>query len=303
VHLERGDLEAARAHLEAATELGEVLGLPQYPYRSRVARGRLRQAEGAMGEAEVLLDEAEQMYVPDYFPPWRPVAAVRARLWLAEGKVDDVLTWASRSGLDVADDPAYLREYEHLTLARALLATRPTGASAAEVAGLLDRLLTAAEADGRTRAVIEVLLLQALAAQAAGDGTTSLARLGRALELAEPEGFVRLFLDEGEPAVSLLQAAAKRGIHTTYVRRLLASGVHVPTPAGQPLVDPLSDRELEVLRLLGTELDGPEIARRLVVSLNTVRTHTKNIYAKLGVNSRRAAVRRAQELGLLTQPH
>jgi LuxR family transcriptional regulator, maltose regulon positive regulatory protein len=301
IHLEYGDLESARAHLETATELGEELGLPQYPYRSRVARGRLRQAEGDMGEAQNLLDEAEQLYVPDYFPPWRPVAAVRARLWLAEGKVDDVLAWASRSGLDVTDEPAYLREYEHLTLARALLAARPTGGSAAEAAGLLGRLLTAAEADGRTRALIEVLLLQALAAQAAGDGTTSLARLGRALELAEPEGFIRLFLDEGGPAVSLLQSAAKRGIHTTYVRRLLASGA--PVPAGQPLVDPLSDRELEVLRLLGTELDGPEIARRLVVSLNTVRTHTKNIYAKLGVNSRRAAVRRAQELGLLTQSH
>jgi LuxR family maltose regulon positive regulatory protein len=118
--------------------------------------------------------------------------------------------------------------------------------------------------------------------------------------LAEPEGYVRIFADEGPPVASLLRAVAKQGTAPSYVRRLLAATnkAQDSTPANNGLIEPLSARELDVLRLLGTDLDGPEIARNLVVSLNTVRTHTRNIYAKLGVNNRRAAVRRAQELDL-----
>ena len=126
--------------------------------------------------------------------------------------------------------------------------------------------------------------------------------LERALTLAEPEGYVRVFVDEGAPMTALLEAAAS----TTCPWRTSAAAGRVgeagdPRPTAQGLVDPLSERELDVLRLLGTDLGGPEIAGELVVSLNTVRTHTKNIYAKLGVNNRRAAVRRAEELGLLTR--
>jgi LuxR family maltose regulon positive regulatory protein len=120
------------------------------------------------------------------------------------------------------------------------------------------------------------------------------------LTLAEPEGYVRMFVDEGPPMAHLLEAAAKHGIAPDYVRQLL-SALGKPedrTPVKQALIEPLSERELEVLRLLRTDLDGPEIARELVVSLNTMRTHTKNIYSKLGVDNRRAAVRRAEELHL-----
>ncbi|MBI4943905.1 MAG: helix-turn-helix transcriptional regulator, partial [Actinobacteria bacterium] len=135
-----------------------------------------------------------------------------------------------------------------------------------------------------------------------GDRRGALAPLGRALALAGPEGYVRLFLDEGPPLAALLRAAAEHGPGSGYAVHLLAAGgADAPrTPARQGLVEPLSDRERDVLRLLATELSGPEIAAELVVSLNTVRTHTKSIYAKLGVNSRRAAVRRGQELDLLS---
>jgi LuxR family maltose regulon positive regulatory protein len=144
-------------------------------------------------------------------------------------------------------------------------------------------------------------VLQALAEGRSGTGAEALAPLARALKLAEPEGYVRLFVDEGPRLEPLLHAAVQQGISGGYARRLLAAfGSPAESPAAQPLVDPLSERELDVLRLLTTELSGPEIARELVVSLHTVRTHTKNIYAKLAVNSRRAAVRRADELGLLT---
>ena len=164
----------------------------------------------------------------------------------------------------------------------------------------MERLLRAAEEGARAGSVIEILVLRALAHQALGDIPAALACLERALTLAEPEGYVRIFVDEGPPMASLLRAAAKQGIAPGYVRRLLAavSTTEDSTPASQGLIEPLSERELDVLRLLGTDLDGPDIARELIVSLNTVRTHTKNIYAKLGVNNRRAAVRRAAELGL-----
>jgi len=143
-------------------------------------------------------------------------------------------------------------------------------------------------------------VLQALAHQTQGDIPAALTSLQRAVTLAEPEGYVRIFVDEGPPMASLLRAAAKQGTARNYVRRLLAAvnKTQDSTPVEQGLIEPLSERELDVLRLLGTDLDGPDIARELIVSLSTMRTHTRNIYAKLGVNNRRAAVRRAQELDL-----
>jgi LuxR family maltose regulon positive regulatory protein len=143
--------------------------------------------------------------------------------------------------------------------------------------------------------VIEILVLQALARHARGDTPGALAALERGLALAEPEGYVRVFLNEGPPMVALLRAIAKRKPSWTYVRRLAGDQPRRPAPG---LVEPLSERERQVLRLLATDLDGPDIARELAVSLNTLRTHTRNIYAKLGVNNRRAAVRQARELHL-----
>jgi LuxR family maltose regulon positive regulatory protein len=165
---------------------------------------------------------------------------------------------------------------------------------------LLKRLLRAAEAGNRMGSYIEILIVQALAQAAQGKLAGALAPLGQALSLAEPQGYIRSFADEGAVMKDLLQAAADRGIAPLYVRRLLAAfdGAEYAPSIAEPLIEPLSDRELEVLRLLGTELSGPEIARELIVSLNTLRTHTKNIYGKLGVSNRRAALRRAAELGL-----
>jgi LuxR family maltose regulon positive regulatory protein len=150
--------------------------------------------------------------------------------------------------------------------------------------------------------VIEILVLQALAHQARGDIPAALGPLQRALMLAEPEGYVRTFVDEGPPIEVLLEAARKHGATASYVRRLLSAfgKTEERIPVNHALIEPLSERELDVLRLLGTDLNGPDIARQLMVSLNTLRTHTKNIYDKLGVNNRRAAVRRAAELDLLS---
>jgi LuxR family maltose regulon positive regulatory protein len=301
---ERDDLRAAIQFLLRSQELGEHAGLPQNRYRWRVAMARVREAEGDLGGALGLLNEAERCYVSDFFPNVRPVPAVKARVWIAQGRLGEALGWAREQGLSVDDDLSYLREFEHITLAKLLLA-RHAGEcaerSAHEAAPLLERLLLAAEAGGRTGRVIEILVLRALAHQALGDIPAALGSLDRAVTLAEPEGYVRVFADEGPPIVPLLRAAAKQGTKQNYARRLLAaaSGIEHNGPTEQALIDPLSERELDVLRLLASELDGPAIARELMVSLNTMRTHTKNIYAKLAVTNRRAAVRRGAELGLL----
>jgi LuxR family maltose regulon positive regulatory protein len=292
---ERGDLPAAEEHLRRAHELGDHLGMPRYPHRWRIADARAREATGDLAGAVTLLDEAEQVYDGDFSPDVRPVAALRARVWLRQGRTDLALAWAAERRLSPTDDLDYLHEHEHVTLARILLA-RGDGA----VGDLLERLLAAAEHGGRGGTVLEVLVLSALAAQQRGDPDRAVRHTARALELAEPEGYVRLFTDEGPAMAALLRRAAARGAAPAYVARLLATDAPPDRArATGELVDPLSERELDVLRLLASELSGPEIARHLVVSLNTVRTHTKNIYAKLGVGSRRAAVRRADELGLL----
>ena len=300
---ERDDLDAARQLLAQSAELGEHMGLPQNPYRWRVAMAGVREVEGDVDGALELLDEAERVYEGDFSPNVRPVPAIRARVWAAHGRVDDALGWVRQQGLSADDELSYLREFEHITLARVLLAAYPQASAGSpdKVADLLDGLLDAADEGRRTGSVIEILVLQALVLQVRGDVPAALVPLERALTLAEPEDYVRRFVDEGAPMVALLEAAAGRGITPRYVRRLLAASGRPETAApttAQDLVEPLSQRELDVLRLLGTDLGGPDIARELVVSLHTVRTHTKNIYAKLGVNNRRAAVRRAAELDL-----
>jgi LuxR family maltose regulon positive regulatory protein len=301
---ERGDLEGAREQLRAAEALGEHAGLPQNRHRRRMTTARLLQAQGQTAAALPLLDEAEALYTPDFFPEVQPIAALRARLLLASGRVTEARDSLRARRLDPDDPLDYLHEYAHVTLARLLLAEADDAESVARGLRLLDRLLAAAQAGGRRGVEIEVLVLRALAAQRAGHTVDALEGLVRAVALAEPEGYLRVFADEGEPLAHLVAALAKRSGATRYLRRLQAAAgaaASVP-PAADGLVDPLSERELEVLRLLATDLSGPDIARHLVVSLNTVRTHTKNIYAKLGATSRREAVRRAGELGLLGSP-
>jgi len=297
---EWNDLDAAREHLLASRELGEHAGFPQHPHRSRIAMARVREAEGDLAGALDLLEEAEALYNGDFSPNVRPLSALKARVRLAHGDVDHALAWARERDLSVEDDLSYVREFEHITLARVLNARHATGRderSRHEATQLLERLLAAAEEGQRTGSVIEILVLQALAQQARGDIP---AALEQAMTLAEPEGYVRAFLDQGPPMTTLLRAAAQQGVAREYARHVLASDSSTArrAPVQRRLVEPLSERELDVLRLLRTDLSGPDIARELMVSLNTMRTHTKNIYTKLGVNNRRAAVRRAEELDL-----
>jgi LuxR family maltose regulon positive regulatory protein len=312
---ERGDLHTATQYLLRSQELGEHIGLPQNPYRWRVAMARVREAQGDLAGALTLLDDAQRVYLGDFLPNVRPVPAQRARVLAAQGRWGEALDWAREQGLSAEDNLTYMQEFAHITFARLLLTRYVSDGdegSLNDASRLLGRLQSAAVAGGRTGSVIEILVLQSLTHQAAGDTPRALTPLVEALTLAEPEGYVRIFVRAGPPMKSLLTAAISKRAGWDYVRRLLAAyadddGTASTTTPGEPaprrsqsLVEPLSERELDVLRLLATDLDGPDIARRLFVSVNTMRTHTRSIYAKLEVNSRRAAVSRAEELGLLS---
>ncbi|WP_211270527.1 LuxR C-terminal-related transcriptional regulator [Paenibacillus jilunlii] len=300
---EHNDLPAASQHLLRSKEHNENIRFPQNRYRWCVAMARIREAEGELEDALTLLNEAERLFKKDFFPNVRPIAALKTRVWVALGWLDEAFDWVLEQNLSAKDDLSYLREFEHITLARVLLARYKNERAdrwLLEVMELLERLLQAAEEGKRQGSVIEILVVQALAHHTAGSSAAALVTLERVLKLAEPEGYVRIFVDEGPAMAALLGAALKQGIAPSYVRYLLSAFNEAKerTPVKDVVIEQLSERELDVLRLLKTELSGPDIARELKVSLNTLRTHTKNIYDKLEVNNRRAAVRRAEELHL-----
>ena len=313
---ELDDFASAEGHLETARVLGERGSITENRHRWFVAMAQVRAGRGDYDAATQLLDQADALYRSGFYVDIRPIAAMKARLQIARGDLSSPAGWVADRGLTVDDDPDYLREYEHLTLARLLLAENAD----APVLGLLDRLHAAATDMERGGSVLEVRVLQALAHHAHGDLPAALAALGPALvEPPEPESYVRLYLDEGAPMLTLLNHAARaadtgdeygeavqRRAHRL-LERATQPRVAMPHASGrgddaepaQSLVDPLSQRELEVLRLLDSELTGPEIARELYVTLNTLRTHTKRIFTKLDAKTRAAAVRRAHERGLL----
>jgi len=299
---QRGRLDEAQAHLDAGRSLGDELAFPREPYRWRIVRARILQARGDIEAALPLLEDAERLYLSEFSPDIHPVSAIRARMLIAHGRSGEARAWAQRAGLSPTDELTYVREYEHTTLARLLVAEAADGGPGTLPASLalLERLLTAAEQGRRDGSRLEILVVQALARHAAGDAVGAFAALDAAIELGEAEGYVRVFLDEGPSMTRLLKAAEKRSKAPGYLHELVGASTGTePSSASQGLVEPLSEREMEVLRLLRSDLDGPGMARELVVSLNTLRTHTKNIYAKLGVGSRRAAVRRAEEIDLI----
>lgn len=301
IYREQGNPDAARQQMARSEELGEKAALGDWPFRLRRAQAQVKVDEGDLDGALALLDEAARLYYPTPVPDVRPIGALKARVWLAQGRLAEAAGWARGRDLSVDDELTYLNEFEHIVLAQILAAQNQSGPAVA----LLEHLLQAAASGERTGSAIEILVSLALAYQDQDDIPAALAALARALNLAEPEGYMRVFVGQGDPMRMLLDEAAAAGIAPVYVGRLLAAfgepevNGSVHQPLNQPLVEPLSDRELDVLQRLGSELSGPEIAETLMISLNTLRTHTKNIYSKLGVNSRRAAVSRAQELGLL----
>jgi LuxR family maltose regulon positive regulatory protein len=305
IHRQRGDDTLAAHHLKRAAELGLHTTLADWQYRWHVAQAQLKETAGDLESALALLDEAKRVYIQTVVPDLRPIAALKAHIYLKQGQPDKSRAWAVERGLSLADEVSYLHEFEHLTLARLEIANPLVNA-------LLARLLQAAEAQKRRGSALDILLVQALVHEAQGNRPQALDALEHTLALAEPEGYVRIFVDEGEAMRLLIEKQSRNRDHplSDYVDKLLAAftqPVAAPKMAApksaiihqkSDMIEPLSERELEVLKLLRSELSGPEIAQQLIVSLHTLRTHTNNIYNKLGVNNRRAAVRRAEELDL-----
>ncbi len=225
--------------------------------------------------------------------------AFQAEIALRTGQISKAAQWANR--LDSI--PPFVLIYKfyspHLTLAKIWLA-QDTPNSRARAADLLDQLKTFLESVHNTRFLIEVLALQAQLAKTNGDEVSALKILKQAVKLAQLGGFIRLFVDLGSPIVKLLQQLHNQGIAQDYVRQILAAAQAGQTPVIQEsLIEPLTEREKEVLALLSQRLSNKEIALQLVISPGTVRQHTHNIYRKLEVNGRRQAAARATELGIL----
>ena len=306
LHREQGDLEAAAQDLLTGKMLGEQIELPDWQHRWYIAQAQLKETLGDLDSALDLLGKAERCYVRTPVPNVHPIAAIKARIWVAQGRMAKVLSWAREQSLSVDDDLSYLREFEHVTLVRVLVARYKSDQidnSIHEAIRLLERLLEAAEEGGRMGSVIEILALQALAFEARGDIPSALVSLERALTFAEPEGYVRIFVDEGLPMAKLLHEAADQSIEPDYARKLLAAfkpNVQSDTGASpQPLVEPLSERELEVLLLVAQGLINREIGERLFLALDTVKGHNRRIYGKLGVKNRAQAVNKAISLKII----
>ena len=308
---EMGDDKAAEQHLQKSLELATLHRSVDWSYRKCIAQARLKESAGDLDAAIELLDEAKSFYIKTLMPHTRPLDAIKARIYLKQGRLSKAEEWVNKQGLSVDDELLYFREFEHITLARVLLAEYQNNQDEyiiLKALKLLERLLKAAEDGKRLGSVLQILITQVLVYQLQGDTSKAYAVLERALTLAQPEGYFRIFVDEGEPLRSLL-SGFRRSIEkksrdnnhelSNYVDKLLSISTQPKRTQNSELVESLSQRELEILRLLQTELSAPEIARELVVAVSTVRTHTKSIFSKLGVNNRRAAVKRAAELNLI----
>ena len=322
-HLSRewNELDQAARYMQQAITLGEQAGQEIYMSPVYLVSAQVHWTRGEVREALAALDKAEQAAVLlGHRRATERARAFRARLELGQGNLAQAERWSEEAGIAVSDEPVYERETDYLMLARLRMAQHRNE----EAVELLERLLAADEAAGRTGNVIAVLALQALASWQRGNAEQAMRVLGRLLVLAEPEGYVCVFVDEGPSMQALLatwlspplQQQDSRGTHPSagYVRQLLAAfppseaqsdksgedtGRAETAPSRSPLLEPLTAREQAVLELLAAGLSNAEIAARLIVTVGTVKTHIKGIYGKLGVHSRTQAIIRAREIGLL----
>lgn len=285
IHYQWNDLAAAERYGQQGFVLARQLENVDTPAACGILLARVKLAQGDVAGALATLAEADRFVQQYHFDHWlESITAVRIQLLLHQNNLTAAAQLAQTHQFPISQARVYLAQ------------GKPDAALTA-----LEPVHQQAQAQSWVDKQLEVAVLQALAYQDQGDITQAVQALSEALSLATPGGFVRIFVDEGVAMAALLREVGKQGLFPTYVQQLLAAfdGGEGQTAVSQPLPDPLSERELEVLKLLATDMSGPEIARHLMVSLNTMRTHTKSIYSKLGVGSRRTAVRRAEELQLV----
>jgi LuxR family transcriptional regulator, maltose regulon positive regulatory protein len=312
---EQNRLDEALRHATEGVAMCRQLAYGQWLGTGLAILAWTRQAQGDQAGALAAIREAEQAVpsrevVADLI---FPVAVQRARLLLAHGHLPEAARWVGDRGLAAEDEPSYAREREYLVLARVLLAQQ----APRRAVGLLERLRDLAATQQRTGSVIEIAALQALALDAAGDEQGALDALAEALTLAAPEGWLRVFVDEGAPMAALLgrlvvaehprRVGSDGGVPRDHLGRLLEAfneaGTSLRARAAGPvvagLVEPLTDREVEVLALLAAGASNRQIADELVVTVETVKKHVSHILEKLGAANRTQAVARARRLGLL----
>ncbi len=295
---EWNELDEAAAHVERGLALCKPWGNQDMLAIGLAVKARLSAVQGDADHARQDMQSTHQLVREYRLAPTHSnwVKSVLAQLWLAQGEVGRVVDLVAESGLTDDAEISYLREPEFIVLLRLHLAQGDHDAALR----LAQRLLPQAEAGGRNGRIIELLALQALALQGRGETEPALARLGRALSLARPEGYVRTFLDEGEGLARLLYLARTRDVEGGYAAKLLAAGREgARGPAPQLLPHSLTTRELEVLKLIDGGRSNQDIAAQLYISLATVKRHISNIYTKLDARGRTQALARSRELGLL----
>jgi len=318
---EMGDDEAAAQNIQRSLVLGERSTMLDWPYRKYLAQARLKESAGELEAAIDLLDEAKRFYIKTLIPYTRPVEAIKTRIYLKQGRLSNAEEWVNEQKLSVDDELIYLREFEHIILARVLLAEFQNNGDEGAILkamSLLERLLNAAEGAKRMGSVLEVLVTQALVYQVHGNSSRAFSSLERALSLAQPEGYVRIFVDEGNPMRLQIEDyrlriskqsgpfdEALRNRIIPYVEKLLICfedsqpATNIQQSKIDNLLGPLSPRELEILRLIAQGLSNREISERLFLALSSVKGHNQLIFSKLQVQSRTEAVARARDLGLL----
>ncbi|MCB0211464.1 MAG: AAA family ATPase [Anaerolineae bacterium] len=298
LYREQNALTPAAEYLHKGIALGQTGGHPHILIAGYVWLAWLHQTQGDVNGSQEAIRAAlqiEQQYAVSRFWPLPSAECYQARLWIAQGDLTAANRWVQAQRWSRADTPiAYLDEAAYLTLARLQIAEENFESAEAS----LRRLSQAAVAAKRNGSLIEILILQAITFTARKRSREALSALMQALDLAEPEAFVRIFLDEGRPMIDLLRQAVAQGVHTTYTLPLL-NALGEATTAAQPLVEPLSEREMEVLRRVAAGYSNKEIAEELIVTISTVKRHISNIYGKLEAGSRTQAVVKARELKLL----
>jgi LuxR family maltose regulon positive regulatory protein len=299
---EGNEVAAAWEHLSRGLESAEVGGDVRAMIAGYVIAGRLKLTKGEVAAATEYLEWARPLLEDALFPDWiARFDRLQLELWLTQDRLRAAVNWADAM-LQGDELKGRVESAEaHLAIARVLI-VKGDASSLVQALTLLKRLLQSAEADGRTAIIIEALALQALAEWQRGEQPEAMTALERALRTAEPEGYVRLFADLGLPLARLLQEARSRAVMPSYVANLLTAigcDLAISAPTGAALPEPLSPREQEILELIAAGLTNPEIAVKLVISPETVKKHTGNIYGKLSVHGRTEAVARARALDLL----
>lgn len=300
---ELNQMDDAVYHATRGVELAENHGDIALLGWSYICLVRVLFSIGRFADAQEIIERLEKANQQFDIPPWiaSPISAWQVRLYLAQGELDTASAWAETSQLETHQAPHYIREKEGLVLARVLMAQERLD----EAISFLGHIHDAAESNGRAAHLIETLILIALALAAKDEENQAITTLERALSLAKPKGFFLSFVDEGPPMARLLYEAIERQIMPEYAQQLLAAfpdfETEQPTTTDESeWLEPLSERELEVLHLIAQGLSNADIATQLYLSQHTVKVHARNIYDKLGVHKRTQAVARARGLGILS---